>query len=112
MCPGWAVDLALGCTPTLPSEQPGVALIRQPAASPEPCIPTSRFPLRLPLIAWRAGSLAVGVALVSAVSHSDDVILDRCGANAVRSSDPALVAVAFENSPATRSMLGATRACA
>ena len=75
-------------------------------------VPSQRFGLSFPLIAWRTGCLAVGVALVSTVGHSDDVVLDSGSTDAVRSSDLALVAIAFEYSLAARSVFGAARACA
>lgn len=83
-----------------------MALIGQPAASPVSGIPTSRFPLSLPLIAWRTGSLAVGIGLVSTVCDPDDVVLDGGCADAMRPLDLALVAIPFEDSLATGSMLG------
>lgn len=75
-------------------------------------VASQRFSLGLPLIAWRASRLAIAVTLVSTVSHSDDVVLDGGSADAVRSSDLALVAIALEDSLTTRSMFGAARACA
>ena len=73
-------------------------------------VPSPRFILGFPLIAWRAGCLAVAVAVVSTFGGRHDVVLDGGCADAVRSSDLALVAIAFEDSLTTRSVLGAARA--